>query len=874
MKGFCFRMMLLAVALMMGAAVAQTWDVGASANPASVKATLSDGVLTISGTGRMMSKFRSEYPWSRARITSVIIEEGVTSIGENSFEGQTTLTSVTLPNSMKVIEYNAFDGCGLTSITIPNSVDSIGEYAFGCEKLTSISIGSGLRGNVKSLFGTNSGIFQRYGEIPRFLVSIDVDNGNTVWSSDSGVLLNKNKTQVLYCPRGKQGTYTIPNSVTYIEESAFSGCDKLTSITIPEGIREIGTSAFRNCKQLTSIIIPNSVTSVGESAFGNCDNLMSITIGENIRGLSGFDFAQDIQYGHYSKLTAINVAEGNNRYSSEDGVLFNKNKTELIRYPEAKQGKYTIPNGVTSIGEYAFYICNELTSITIPNSVKTISSFIGCTNLIKLIIGNGVTSIPRSAFTTCTALDTITIGGGTIGESAFYGLSKLKTIILGDSVKSIGKEAFKSCSTLTSVTVPNNVDSIGSNAFSGCAALSFAAIGGGKIGNNAFENLTNLTTLILGNNVKSIGDGTFNGCTKLTTLTVPDNVKTIGASAFSGCSRLQTASIGNGADSIGVNAFRNCAGLTSVIIGNKVKSIGASAFNGCTGLASLTSLASDPPVVGVASGNGTFDGIDKATCKLKVQQVDMGMYRNAAGWKDFANIEAVQFPNVPVLDITGVPASFKVGEVLALTGAVTPSTATNKTIEWSVAGASISGTNFTGAVIDGGNKLSAAAPGTVVVRAAIPSGAITGVDFERYFFITAKPSEDSAAVSVSSRDRVIPSAVTAGVSAVAPVSRLSAEFSVGPNPAGKSSGAVNFFHSGAAIKSAALYVYDVSGNIVKRISVSDKASVGVQSKRHVGSWDLKDKKGRTVSAGTYLVKGAVKTRDGKSEKVSAVVGVR
>jgi len=495
-----------------------------------------------------------------------------------------------------------------------------------------------------------------------------------------------------------------------------------------------------------------------------------------------------------------------------------------------------------------------------------------------------------------TALTSVTIGGGAIGDSAFCGLSKLTALVLGDSVKSIGRKAFmnckaltsvtvpngvksigasafQSCSTLTSVTIPKSVDSVGIAAFKSCVNLSFAAVDAGVIAGESWDSRgafanTGITTLILGGNVKSIGVSAFSGCTKLTTLTIPDNVKSIGESAFDNCARLQSATIGNGVDTIGGGAFGGCSGLTSVIIGNKVKSIGYSAFGNCTGLASFTSLASDPPIVLVDRDNNTFKGVDVSSCKLKVQQVDMGMYRAASGWKDFA-IEAVAFPNVPVVDITGVPANFKVGETLTLTGAVTPSNATNKAIEWSVAGASISGTNFTGAVIDGGNKLSASSPGTVVVRAAIANGAITGVDFERYFFITAE-----GATSARSFDRVVPSVKPATTAVVSPIGKLTAEFAAGPNPAVRLSGAVRFYWSGAAIKGATLSVYDASGNLVKKIFVNDNAVMGNGVRRSVGSWDLRDGKGRPVPAGTYLVKGAIKAKGGKRELVSAVVGVR
>jgi hypothetical protein len=801
MKGFTFFTVGWMLVLAAGMAGAQTWNCGDTndnvADSANVTATLSGGTLTISGTGRMRDYrrnfadmnagrcVRNDAPWLASSgsfcdtedptlgITSVVIEDGVTNIGERTCYKCTNLTSITIPSSVTTIK-GAFQGCTkLTSVTIPSGVDTL-FYAFrGCTGLTSVTISNGVK-------------------------YLDDFNGCTGITS-----------------------ITIPNSVQYLAGFDSTG---ITSLTIPNSVWNLGGFNYTG---LTSITIPNA--SVNDGAFRGCTNLKSVTIGNGARIIGAYAFD--------SCLALTSVVIGN-------GVT-----------------KIGATSSSTGVHPEAFKYCQALKSLIIGNGLKTLSglglSFSTFTQLDTLIIGNGLTS-KEVVYTESRDLTYASIGSGAIG--GFAGCAKLKTLILGDSVKAIGGGAFNSCSTLTSVTIPNNIDSIGSDAFFGCSALSFAAIGSGKIGYRAFGGLANLTTLILGNNVKSIGESAFSGCTKLTTLTVPDNVKTVGASAFSGCPRLQTATIGNDVDTIGANAFRNCAGLTSVIIGNKVKSIGASAFSGCTGLASLTSLASDPPVVGVAANNGTFDGIDKAVCKLKVQQVDMGMYRAAAGWKDFTNIEAVQFPNVPVLDITGVPLSFKVGEVLTLTGTVTPSTATNKAIEWSVAGASISGTNFTGAVIEGGNKLSAAAPGTVVVRAAIPSGAITGVDFERYFFISAE-SADEEVTSVLSGGRVVPSVKSVEVSAVAPVVKLTAKFTAGPNPAGVSgASSVRFFYGGVLAKGATFHIYDASGALVRSVTS--------------GAWDLRDARGRPVSSGAYLVRGVVAVKGGKREKVSAVVGVR
>ena len=194
---------------------------------------------------------------------------------------------------------------------------------------------------------------------------------------------------------------TIPNSVTSIGTYAFYGCSGLTSITIPNSVTSIGDWAFHGCSGLTSITIPNSVTSIGGLAFHNCTGLTSITIPDSVTSIGGWAF------NGCTGLTSINVASGNNYYSSNNGVLFNKKKTALIRYPEGKsQTSYTIPNSVTSIGNYAFCGCSGLTSITIPNSVTSIGNyaFWGCSGLTSITIPDSVTSIGGVAFDGCTGL--------------------------------------------------------------------------------------------------------------------------------------------------------------------------------------------------------------------------------------------------------------------------------------------------------------------------------------------------------------------------------------------------------------------------------------------------------------------------------------
>ena len=277
------------------------------------------------------------------------IEDGKVTITDcdTSLSGDIVLPSKIEGKPVTSIGWRAFWYCSsLTSITIPNSVTSIDDLAFnGCEKLT----------------------------------QINVDTANTVYSSENGVLFNKEKTELIRYPAGKTDTaYAIPDRVTSIGWGTFSGCSSLTSITIPDSITSIGTCAFEGCK----------------------------------------------------KLTQINVDKANTVYLSVNGVLFNKEKTELIRYPAGKTDTaYAIPDRVTSIGWGTFSGCSSLTSITIPD---------------------GVTSI---------------------GDLAFDGCNSLTSITIPNSVTSIGDEAFFLCSSLTSITIPDSVTSIEDSAFSGCSSL-------------------------------------------------------------------------------------------------------------------------------------------------------------------------------------------------------------------------------------------------------------------------------------------------------------------------------------------------------------------------------------------------------------------
>ncbi len=447
------------------------------------------GVLTISGTGAMSSSSCGQSVVSSSnqhKVVSVVIQQGVTSIGSEAFCGCTNMTSILIPNSVTSIGSWAFENCrGLSNVTFPESVTQMGSSVFaGCSNLNELTV----QGN------------------PTIRLTAD----GTLTISGTGSM----EKYTDYVPYGelksKVTRGVVEPGITNIK-SAFSGCENLTSASIANTVTSMNY-AFHDCTSLTSVTIPNSVTSM-EHAFDGCSGLIDITIPNSVTSM-------EYAFSGCTGLTSITIPNSvTNMGSSFSGctgltsvTIPNSVSTSYRAFENCVNLKnVTLELGIKRISWSEFAGCSGLENVDIPRTVTEIddNAFNGCRSLVSINIPDSITNISYEAFKNCTKLASFTASKATIGRSCFEGCTSLQTVkCRADSSYDIPKEAFKNCTALKEVTI------------NGC---------GRSYGWSSSIDSPD-----------SIDEGAFTGCINLTKVTIPDTVKNIDIHAFRYCDKLQS----------------------------------------------------------------------------------------------------------------------------------------------------------------------------------------------------------------------------------------------------------------------------------------------------------------------------------------------
>ncbi len=557
------------------------------------------GELKITGTGAIPDYENSTAPWAdyKYNIESVVISEGITSVGKFAFRNYPNLAVVTLPSTVKEIRERAFEYCssltilklsqnltnigenafaysGLPSIVIPDSVQTIERQAFmSCASLESVVLGKGL-----TAFGER--VFQEC----KALTSVEF---RCTKLESIGNYAFKDCTSL----SDINGTI---GSVSVIGRDAFQNCTALTdsSFNAFKGLININDGAFMGCTSLVNITLPDSLTTIGNSAFSGCEGLETVTGGNNVVTIGGDAFRSC-----------------------------------------CKLKSFAFGDMLTSIGTSAFFNCKALTDVTFSDTLQTIDSgaFQLCTSLKNVTFGNGLSKIGDNAFLRCTSLTNVTFGNSltTIGTDAFHDCKALGNVVLPESLTTIGNYAFYNTA-ITSVSVPKNVTSIGDAAFST-----------GKLESITVD-AANTNFIISGNCLIDTVNHVLLAAGSDPVIPVDGSVTKIGKYAFY-CSAITEVTLPGSVTELNFNAFDSCTGLTEVTLPETLKVIGQCAFKNCTSLKTVIILAQDASI----EAKSAYDGKQTFPSTTTVYAYE------SAGIKDYAeNFKAIYYGTLTDTDIT------------------------------------------------------------------------------------------------------------------------------------------------------------------------------------------------------------------------------
>ena len=507
-------------------------------------------------------------------------------------------------NDVTQIPAGAFADCAsLESIYLPDGIKTVGKNAFdGCYNLSAIiSINSDERNNHKAL----------------------IIDGCLYATALAGV-----------------EEYTVPAGVTKIASSAFSGNSHIKKVVIPEGVKEIEAGAFEDCENLRHLTIPNSLTIFGGHLFtGTCNNDITFEISYNHPSFTTYTTSDSQKLESLSRRDYIII---NTLIDGVGYVLFTDNHIPYEAFRGyGNLTSVTVGNNVTSIGSYLFVDCINLTSVTIGDGISVIKSNVfsgrGLGNcLAKIVISNKVTTIEECAFESLRSLTNFTIPSSVtdIGYGAFRNCASLTSITIPNGVTDIERYTFEDCSSLANITIPNSVTSIDSYAFHNCTAISEITIPNSvtSIDSYAFKGCTSLVSVTMPKYLTRINEGIFRDCTSLKKITIPNNVAEIGRYAFYNCCGLTNIAIPDSVTKIEENAFVKCSSLTNISIPNSVTEIGNTAFYGCS---SLTSINIPDGIKTINAS--TFYGctsLSTITIPTSVTSIDAYAFYNCANLKE------------------------------------------------------------------------------------------------------------------------------------------------------------------------------------------------------------------------------------------------